>query len=205
MTKIKTVQNEKELKKVFDFLSNLFYDDAIEYNEHYHSMGERFSEMKEQLQKDKEFLLYIEENNEIIAAVSGKKLDIKERTITLGVMGVSKKHRRKGYAKLLVNEFEKRCIEKGIKHITLGARFRACPLYISMDYKPSLMIQVFDFATIEDIKKENKFNLEVTDEMQGETYGFIFFKVEEMREEYIKYFEKKVKTAHAQYIFNKNL
>ena len=132
-------------------------------------------------------------------------MDESKQKITLGVMAVAKKCRRKGYATALVKEFEKRCIEKGIRYIDLGARFRAYPLYISLNYKPLLMVQVFDFAIIEDIKKVNVFNLEKDFEWQGDTYGFIFFKVDEVKEEYIKHFEKNVANSQAQYIFKKDL
>lgn len=205
MYNIKTVKNKSELKKVFDFISKVFYDDAIKFNEHYFTMGERFSEMQKQFEIDPDLLMYIELNGRIIAAITGKSLDKKNKKITLGVMAVDPKYRRRGYAKRLIQEFECRCINKGIKHIDLGARFRACPLYESLGYKPSLMIQVFDFATIEDVKKENKFDLKEGFSYQSDIYGFIFYDVKEVRKEYIDWFEKKVKTAHAQYIFEKDL
>jgi hypothetical protein len=48
---IKTVKNEKDLKRVYYFLSKTFYEDAIEYNEHYYSMADRYKEMLDQLKK----------------------------------------------------------------------------------------------------------------------------------------------------------
>jgi GNAT superfamily N-acetyltransferase len=202
---IKTIKTENKLKEVFNFMSKLFYDEAKEYNEHYYTMSERYIEMQEQFKKDNELLLYMEEDGRVIAALTSKNMNLEKNKITLGVMAVSKDHRRKGYGKALVLEFEKRCIEKGIKHIDLGARYRACPLYISLGYKPLLMVQVFDFATIEDVKKANKLKLKSAFEWQGDAYGFIFFKVENVKEEYIKYFEAKVENSQAQYIFEKNL
>ena len=50
MINIKTVKNKKELKKVFDFLSMTFYDDAKKNNEHYFTMSERLMEMEKQLE-----------------------------------------------------------------------------------------------------------------------------------------------------------
>ena len=149
--------------------------------------------------------MYVEENGKVIAGITGKGMDKEKQKITLGVMAVDPNYRRKGLARLLINEFEKRCKEKEILHIDLGARFRACPLYISMNYKPSLMIQVFDFASVEDVKNQNKYNFEEGFSWQGDGYGFIFYKIDEVKEEYIEWFEKNVKTAHAQYIFEKDL
>lgn len=205
MINIKTVKNKKELKKVFDFLSMTFYDDAKKNNEHYFTMSERLIEMEKQLEVDNELLMYIEEDKKIIAAITGKGMDTEKKKITLGVIAIDPNYRKKGYAKAMINEFEKRCKDKGIKHIDLGARFRACPLYIKLGYKPSLMIQVFDFANIDDVKKANKFNLKEGFSWQSDAYGFIFFEIDEIKEEYIDWFEQNVKTAHAQYIFEKDL
>lgn len=205
MINIKTVKNKKELKKVFEFLSMTFYDDAKKNNEHYFTMSERLIEMEKQLEVDNELLMYIEEDKKIIAAITGKGMDTEKKKITLGVIAIDPNYRKKGYAKAMINEFEKRCKDKGIKHIDLGARFRACPLYIKLGYKPSLMIQVFDFANIDDVKKANKFNLKEGFSWQSDAYGFIFFEIDEIKEEYIDWFEQNVKTAHAQYIFEKDL
>ena len=205
MINIKTVKNKKELKKVFDFLSMTFYDDAKKNKEHYFTMSERLMEMEKQLEVDNELLMYIEKDKKIIAAITGKGMDTEKKKITLGVIAIDPNYRKKGYAKALINEFEKRCNDKGIKHIDLGARFRACHLYIKLGYKPSLMIQVFDFANIDDVKKANKFNLKEDFSWQSDAYGFIFFEIDEIKKEYIDWFEQNVKTAHAQYIFEKDL
>lgn len=203
--KIKTIKTENKLKEVFSFMAKLFYDEAKEYDEHYFTMSERYTEMLEQFKKDNELLLYMEEDGKVIAGLTSKNMNLDKQKITLGVMAVSKNHRRKGYGKELVLEFEKRCIEKGIKHIDLGARYRACPLYIALGYKPSLMVQVFDFATVNNIKKANTLKLESTFEWQGDAYGFIFFAVDAVKEEYIKHFESNVENSQAQYVFEKDL
>lgn len=202
---IKVVETKEKLKEVFVFLSKIFFEDAKEHNEHYYTMSERFTEMSHQFEKDNELLFYIEENKKIVASLTSKNMDIDKKKITLGIIGVSKEYRRKGYAKILVEEFEKTCKKKNIIHIDLGARFRACQLYIEMGYNHSLMVQVFDFATIQDIRKANTFNLKEKSSWQGDTYGFIFYNVPIVDEKYIEVFEKNVSTAHAQFIFEKDL
>lgn len=199
------MQNKNELKKVFDFLSKTFYEDAKLNDEHYFIMSERFIEMKKQFDIDNEFLMYVLENKKIISAITGKNIDTEEKKITLGIIAVDYNYREKGYATELINEFEKRCKNKGINHIDLGARFRACPLFIKIGYKPSLMIQVYDFVNIDDIKKVNKFNLKEKYSWQTETYGYIIFEIDEVKRKYIDWFEQNVKTAHAEYIFEKYL
>jgi GNAT superfamily N-acetyltransferase len=202
---IKNVNSKKDLKKLFNFLSEVLYYDAIEYKEHYFPMSERYDEMKKQYEIDKDMLMYIEENNTIIAGITAKSMNMIDKKITLGVLGVDKNSRGKGLAKKLVFEFEKRCKEKGIGHISLGARFRACPLYEKLGYSFALMIQVFDFVKIDDIKQANKYGLEEISSYQGDTYGFVTLKVNTVEKKYVDYFESKIKTAHVQYIFEKDL
>lgn len=95
--------------------------------------------------------------------------------------------------------------KKRILHIDLGARFRACPLYIAMGYKVSLMIQVFDFETIDDVRNANSFNLKEITSWQDDAYGFVFFDIPQVDEKYIKDFESKIDTIYAQFIFQKDL
>ena len=200
---IKTVENEQDLKRLFDFLAKIFYEDAVKYKEHYYVMGERFEEMKTQYNLAKDMLMYIEKDGRIIAGITGKNM--KETNITMGILGVDENERNKGLAKELVSEFEKRCLENGITHIDLGSRNRAASLYKKLGYKVNLMIQVYDFATIEDIRKANNYNLQEKKAYQNDTYGFIIYDINKIDEEYIKHFEDNVKTAMVQYIFEKDL
>lgn len=202
---IKVIKTLDELNKVFKFLSKVFYNDAKEYNEHYYTMQERYDEMNTQFKNDNELLIYIEEGNNIVAALTSKNMDLERKKISMGVLGVKKEYRRRGYAKDLVIEFERKCKNKGITNIELGARFRACPLYLSLGYKPKLMVQIFDFETIEDIRKNNIFNLKESSSYQSDAFGFVFYEIDEVNEKYIKCFEDKLCTAHVQYVFDKYL
>lgn len=205
MLEIRTVKSEKKLKQLFNVLSEIFYDDAKENKEHYYTMSERYEEMKLQFKNDKNFLMYIEDGNQIVAGLTGKNLGFENKKITIGVLAVKKEYRMKGLATKLVGEFENRCEKKKIEHIDLGARFRACKFYKNLNYNYSLMVQVFDFVTIDDVRKLNKFNLDEICSWQGETYGFINFNINCIDKEFVDYFEKNIKTAYAQYIFKKDI
>ena len=56
---------------------------------------------------------------------------------------------------------------------------------------------------IKTIETENK--LKPMFEWQGDAYGFIFFEVDEVKEEYINHFENKAENSQTQYIFKKEL
>ena len=205
MPEIKIVNNDEELNQVFNFLSKTIYDNSILHKEKYYPMSSRLEEIKKQLKIDKDFLMYIEENNHIVAAITGKNMDLTKKKITLGILAVSPSKRNLGYGTLLIKEFEKTSLKKGITHIDLGSRYRASSLYEHLNYKYSLMVQIFDFAKIEDIRKANKYNLEEITSNQTPAYGYIFYKVPSISKKYITCFEKQVPTAIAQYIFKKDL
>ena len=130
MVSIQTIQNQDQLKELFQFFARTFYEDAIIHQEHYFTMGERYEEMRKQFCMDPDLLMYVEVDGKIIAGLTGKGMDLEHKKITLSVLAVDPDYRRKGYAKDLINEFEKRCIKKGIQHLDLGAHFRACHLAI---------------------------------------------------------------------------
>ena len=73
--KIKTVENEIDLKRLFNFFSKTFYIEATNNNEHYYNMSDRYKEMQEQYTIDKDMLMYIEVNDNIIAGIVGKNMN----------------------------------------------------------------------------------------------------------------------------------
>lgn len=200
---IKFVDSQVKFKEYYDAYTKVFYEDAKEYNEHYYPMYNSYSKLLEQYQKDKEILLYIEEDDQIIATLAAK--DVSEQEATLEALTVNKSYRGKGYASLLLKEMEKRLVQRKVAKISLGARFRACNVYLKNGYLPTLLVQVSDFATIDLIKSNNKYNFEIVNEYQNDVCGAVFFKVDDVSKNVIEHFEKEVPTAKASYIFTKEI
>ena len=200
---IKHVENKEKLKEYYHFFSRVFYEDAKEFGEHYYPMFNTYSKIEEQYNKNNKLLIYIEENNIILGCIGVK--DLHDSEATLDVLAVDKNHRGKGYASMLIKEIEKRLIDEGIKEVSLGARFRACNVYLKNGYKPTLLVQVNDFATMDLIKSANVYDYEIVNEYQNEVCGAVFFKVDEISKSVIDHFESSVDTGHASYIFTKTL
>ena len=198
---IKTISNKKELSDLYNFFVQVFKEDAKENNEKFYDMSNRYKEMEEQFDTDKDMIMYIEKDNHIIAGITGKNMQ--KDSITLSIIAVVKEERNKKLGKELILEFEKRCKEKNIKSIDLGSRFRACPLYKKLNYSYALMVQVND-SNIDGIRNNNKYNLKEISSYQSNSYGYIIYKVDDIKEEYIKCFEK-IKASYTQYIFKKEL
>lgn len=202
---LKYVESEEKLKEVFSFFSNIFYTESKKYHEHYYPMGDRYYEMCEMLKKNNRLLVYAEANGKVIGCAIGKNLDLLNKKVTLSVLAVNQNYRNLKVATKLVQEFENICRNIGLQSISLGARWRACGFYEKLNYKPSFMVQVYDFVKIKEIRKNNLYEFKELESYQGETYGFIRYEVSSITEDYIKYFENKIPTAMVQYIFTKEL
>lgn len=201
---IQTVKNEEILKEVYRFLCINFYNEYQKTGEQYYPMYERFLEMNKQFQEHPNLLYYIENSqHEIIASLTSKNLNYEQKSITLGMICVSEDFRCKGVGALLLERFEEDCRKLGLNKISLGSRFEACSFYKKHGYMATLMVQVYDFITVEEILKIN-LPLNVIDTYKTEFYGFVEFEVDEIKKEYLDYF-KEIPTATAQYVFTKYL
>ncbi len=200
---IKSVKSLKKLKEYYTFVTKVFYEDAVEYKEHYYPMFNFYEKLIEQYNKDKSLILYLEQNNEIIGTICVK--DMKNEECTIDAVTIRKDYRGKGYATLLIKKLESKLKKKSITKVSLGARFRACNLYVKNGYIPQLLIQVNDFANISMIKASNIYNYKVLNEYQNDVCGAVFFEVNEILESVVKHFEENVPTAHAMYIFTKEI
>ena len=114
MVSIQTIQNQDQLKELFQFFARTFYEDAIIHQEHYFTMGERYEEMRKQFCMDPDLLMYVEVDGKIIAGLTGKGMDLEHKKITLSVLAVDPDYRRKGYAKCTAALAAHHLIENGI-------------------------------------------------------------------------------------------
>lgn len=202
---IKTVHSKEKLKELFDFFSKIFFEESKKNDEKYSQMTERYNEMETQFETDPELLLYIENKNKIIAGVTIKNR--KESKATVGILAVAEEYRGQELAVKLMTEIEDRCVKKGIKHLNLGARPRASKFYYRLGWHPALMVQVFDFETVEHVLEINEGfrNFNVLNTMKQPAYGFVFFEVNEIDSEVIKHFENNLEVCNVIYVFDKTL
>lgn len=85
MVSIQTIQNQDQLKELFQFFARTFYEDAIIHQEYYFTMGDCYEEMRKQFCMDPDLLMYMEEDGKIIAGLTGKGMDLEHKKITLSV------------------------------------------------------------------------------------------------------------------------
>jgi ribosomal protein S18 acetylase RimI-like enzyme len=200
---IKSIKSLKKLKEYYNFVTRVFYDDAVQYKEHYYPMYNFHDKLMEQYEKDKSLILYLEDKGEMVGTICIK--DMKDDECTIDAVAVRKDYRKKGYATILIKEMESRLKKKKIKKISLGARLRASKLYLDNGYTPQLLIQVNDFANTDMIKKANVYDFKILNEYQNDVCGAVFFEVKDIKKSVISHFEKEVPTAHAMYIFTKEI
>ncbi|KFZ26895.1 MAG: Nucleotidyltransferase domain protein [Candidatus Izimaplasma bacterium HR2] len=193
--------SKRDIVDMFNFMSaNL---DFVIKNDLYVKL--RRKELNSQFLKDKELLLYIKDNDEIICALSMKHKDDKE--ITLSMLATNKKDQKYGLAKRILIEAERLCVNKGYKRISLGARASSANFYVKMNYKPMLMVQVFGKINIDDILRVNKEqkNYEVINIIDNIHNKSVFLEIETVDEMDIKIFQDNLKHPDVQYVFTKEL
>ncbi|XMB86760.1 GNAT family N-acetyltransferase [Mycoplasmatota bacterium WC44] len=203
---IKTVETIDKLNKLFYFFSRTFYHEDKARKTNYNFMNERYEEMKKQFLLDPSLLFYVEHNMEIVAGLTIKNR--KENNIaTIGLIAVKKEFRGMGIGELLIKSTEDICNQKGIVKLNLGARPYSIDFYSKIGYSPTLMVQIFDFETIENVKKvnENYKNFSVINEYKDVAYGYIFFEIDEVDVEIIKHFEDKLDVCQVLYVFTKDI
>ncbi len=117
---IKQISNQKEL---FDLLDK-FLKDRTRTNKF----------LAEKLKKYPKFFLGLYLNKELIGAICGF---YREDYIVISELVIDSKFRRKGFATLLVKEFEK----NSDKNINVGALDKSINFYKSLGYKSHLFVQ----------------------------------------------------------------
>ena len=108
---------------------------------------------------------------------------------------------------MLMRTAEDECSKRGIKFLSLGARVNALNFYKKMGYKPTLMVQIYDFESIENVKNVNdKYKkYSIINEYKNVAYGFVFFEIDDLLIEDINHFEENLDVCNAQYVFTKEL
>ncbi len=201
--KLKKVQQLDELISLLRFADHCFYHSSI--NEPYFPVSNNFNEFKEQLNTDNDFLLYLEHNNEPVGLLFGKQLDMENKTITLGILVIKNGYRNKKYGTYLINEFEKRCLEKGVKTINLCSRYKATGFYLKNNYKPHLFVQIYSPFTIDNIKEANINNYPIAFEKQEEFNGQVAFIINSIDKKDVEWFVRNAPTCNVQFFFRKKL
>ena len=206
---IKTVKTIDKIDELVDFFANVFSDYTV-VNEQ--SKLTKKELMESQFNEDSDFLMYIEDNNKIVAALFGYSSK-PTNAIILHIMGVLKEYRLKKYGSKLLEELVKRAKEKNYDQIILTSKTENYDFYIKNGFKPVLSYVVFDNISNEEFDKLNKYNFEqisyyVHDYMMDgkEKHATrVTYYVDYPKFEYLKYYNDLFEGSSASYSFVKNL
>ena len=206
---IKTVKTIDKIDELVDFFANVFSDYTV-VNEQ--SKLTKKELMESQFNEDPDFLMYIEDNNKIVAALFGYSSK-PTNAIILHIIGVLKEYRLKKYGSKLLDELVKRAKEKNYDQINLTSKTENYDFYIKNGFKPVLSYVVFDNISNKEFDKLNKYNFEqisyyVHDyKMDGKEKHAtrITYYVDYPKFEYLKYYNDLFEGSSASYTFVKNL
>ena len=141
-------------------------------------------------------------NNELIGVVGGGKRKITGEAV-ISVLSVDSRFKGRGFGKLLVKEFEKQAREKGFKIIKLGSSNESIGFYQSLNYKPSILIQI-KVSKFKNIKEKIK-RFKVILINQVNNYKGIEIKCDKIDLNFLKKIKKDLKADAVQYLFTKKL
>jgi ribosomal protein S18 acetylase RimI-like enzyme len=118
-------------------------------------------------------------------------------------LSVDSRFKGRGFGKLLVKEFEKQAREKGFKIIKLGSSNESIGFYQSLNYKPSILIQI-KVSKFKNIKEKIK-RFKVILINQVNNYKGIEIKCDKIDLNFLKKIKKDLKADAVQYLFTKKL
>lgn len=206
---INTVNSIEEIDELTEFLTVVFSEFTV-IDER--SALTKKDMMESQFKEDSSFLMYIKEDNKIVAglfAYTSKPTN----SVILHIIGVLKEYRLKKYGSKLLNELVKRAKEKNYDQINLTSKTENYDFYIKNGFKPVLSYVVFDNISNKEFDKLNKYNFEqisyiVHDYMMDgkEKHATrITYYVDYPKFEYLKYYNDLFKNSSASYSFERNL
>lgn len=209
IVEIKTVKTIVKIDELVDFFTSVFSDYTV-VNEQ--SKLTKKELMESQFNEDPEFLMYIEDNNKIVAALFGYSSK-PTNAIILHIIGVLKEYRLKKYGSKLLDELVKRAKEKNYGQINLTSKTENYDFYIKNGFRPVLSYVVFDNISNEEFDKLNKYNFEqisyiVHDYMMDgkEKHATrITYYVDYPKFEYLKYYNDLFEGSSASYSFERFL
>ena len=150
-------KNEKDIDELLKFFDDVFSDFTI-INE---STSLRHKElMMSQFNEDPEFIMYIKDNNKIIAGLFSFYSEA-TNTVTLSLLGVLKEYRKNNYGSKLLNELIRISNEKNCDKIILTSKTVNYDFYIKNGFKPILDFVVFKNVSKEEFERNNKYNFEL--------------------------------------------
>ena len=206
---ILTVNSVEEIDELIEFLTVVFSEFTVINDNTTYRKKEL---MESQFKEDSSFLMYIKEDNKIVAglfAYTSKPTN----SVILHIIGVLKDYRFKKYGSKLLDELYNRSKEKNYERIILTSKTENYDFYIKNSYRPVLTYVVFDKISQEEFDKLNKYNFEQTsynvhdykmDDKQKHCSRITYY-VDYPKLEYLQYYNHLFENSSASYSFERIL
>lgn len=206
---INTVNSIEEIDELIEFMTVVFSEFTVIDDNTTNGKKEL---MESQFKEDSSFLMYIKEDNKIVAglfAYTSKPTN----SVILHIIGVLKDYRFKKYGSKLLDELYNRSKKKNYEKIILTSKTVNYDFYIKNSYRPVLSYVVFDNISNKEFDKLNKYNFEqisyivhdyMMDGKQKHATRITYY-VDYPKFEYLKYYNDLFKNSSASYSFERNL
>ncbi len=149
-----------------------------------------------------DLMLYAQSGGEVAGIVFGRMES--EKSMTVGPVAVDEQHRKRGIARLLMQELEKRALRHGIHHIALGAVESAEGFYAKLGYTGTLLIQSEKHSVDELLSLNTKYRVVRTNVYEGAVHQ-VFLELPVPDRELQRTYEATFPGCHTQMVFQKTI
>jgi predicted N-acetyltransferase YhbS len=190
---IKHITTEQELDNALEFTREVFGELITNTSR---------DEWRGHMERNNEFLLYAESNNEVVGIVFGYIEN--NSNMTAGIVAVDERLRNRGVAREMMLLLEERAKACGVKLIALGAVQTAEEFYAKLGYIGSLLIQSEKYSIDELLSLNTKYPVNYTRVYDGKINQVNLALTEADRELQRKY-ETSLPGCNTQMMFWKNI
>lgn len=197
MYEIINCKTEEEVKELSDFFYDIFNNNYLDV-------------MISMYNENKEFLIYVKDNNKIIAGLYAD-YSKDNKIVNLSIIGVKEEYRNKHIGSLLIKRIETVSKKYNVEEIIVDSEPYNYDFYIKNNYKPILHTFIMSNMNYEEIKKLNKYNFSEYLHYERKKDNYINVTIEYFvdypKKEYIDYFKNinSSNLSNASYKFMKKL
>jgi GNAT superfamily N-acetyltransferase len=149
-----------------------------------------------------DLMLYAESDGEVIAIVFG--MIENNASITVGIVAVDERFRKKGIGQELMLLLEKRALERGIHSLYLGAAESAEGFYEKLGYTGTLLIQSERHSVEELLSFNTQYPVVATNVYEG-TINQIYLDLKKADRALQRRYERELPGCGTQMVFGKNI
>lgn len=207
---VKSINSINNIDKYIDFFKEVFSEFTTIDDD---SFDRKKELMMSQFNENPDYLMYIEENGKIVAALFSYYSQV-TNTIIVDLIGVLKGYRLHNFGTILLDELYKKAVNNNVSEIVLTSKTNNYDFYLKNSFMPVLNYVVFHEISTEELDKLNKYGFKLYEDIIYHRYFLdgqnvvstrVKYIVDYPKEKYLEYYNKLFDNCHAGYFFARNV